>query len=195
MAMDPVGLESHAIDNIRFIRQTMEHSRSFTALPGIGGIAMGVSALLAAWLAARQITFQGWVTVWLLEAPLALAIGAAAAWRKTRLGSTPLLLGPARKFALSLCPPLLAGALLTAALYRAGAITVLPGVWLLLYGAGVVAAGSFSVRIVPVMGFCFMAFGALALLLPPHFGHWFMAGGFGGLHIVFGLIIARRYGG
>src|SRR5690606_9221534 len=99
-----------------------------------------------------------------------------------------------RKFALSFTPPIVAGAALTFALHVNGAPAVIPGTWLLLYGAAVATAGTFSVRIVPVMGLCFMALGVAALLSPVAWGDLWLAAGFGALHIGFGIAIARRHG-
>ena len=192
---DPPALHARAMDNLRFIRDTMERAGSFTAVPGWGGVLMGLTVLAAAPVAAAQATPAGWLAVWLAEAVIAVSISTAAIARKARTGGTSLFAAPARKFALSLSPPLVAGALLTVLLYRAGLADRLPGIWLLLYGTGVVAGGAFSVRIVPVMGLCFMLLGALALFGPVGWGNWCMAAGFGGLHVVFGTLIARRYGG
>jgi hypothetical protein len=137
----------------------------------------------------------GWLLVWSTEALLALAIGSFSVARKARAAGMPLLSGPGRKVALSLSPPLMAGAVLTGVLFGEGILQPLPGMWLLLFGAGIVAAGAYSVRIVPVMGLSFMLLGSIALLLPASWGDPLMALGFGGLHIVFGVLIARRYGG
>jgi hypothetical protein len=183
------------MDNLRFIRETMEQAGSFTAISGWGEVAIGVSALVAAWLAARQVDRAQWLVIWLAEACLSFGIALYAILRKARHSKQPLVSGPARKFALSFSPPILVGALLTAVLFEAGMTSLLPGVWLLLYGTGVVTAGTFSVRIVPVMGLCFMALGALALWVPPAWGNLSMAAGFGVLHIFFGTLIARRHGG
>jgi hypothetical protein len=188
-------LDEQAVENLRFIRETMERSTSFTAVPGKGGVAMGVSALVAAGLAARTTTPEMWLATWALEALVALAIGALAVSLKARAANLPLLSGAGRKFALNLSPPLFAGAFLTVALYRLGLVGLLPGVWLLLFGVGVVTAGAFSVRTVPTMGVCFMALGAAALFAPPAWGNALLALGFGGVQIVFGVLIARRHGG
>ena len=185
----------HAVENLRFIRETMERSASFTAVPGKGGMLMGLTALGAAAVAALQPSAHAWLAVWILEAAVALLIGALAIIRKASTANLPILSGPSRKFALSLAPPLLAGALLTLVFFRAGLMSAIPGMWLLLYGAGVIAGGSFSVRVVPVMGICFMAVGAAALFSPAAWGNYYLAAGFGGLHIIFGTIIARSYGG
>ena len=182
-------------DDLRFIRDTMERSAAFTAVSGWGHVLLGFTALAAAWLAARQISNFAWLRVWLAEGLLAAAIGLlSCTWKANRCG-LPLFSGPARKVALGLAPPLVAGAFLTFLLFRAGLQSALPPTWLLLYGAGIMTGGSFSVPVVPVMGLCFMLLGGLAVLGPVAWGDWFLAAGFGGLHIVFGLLIARRHGG
>lgn len=192
---EPARLDSHAINNLRFIRETMERATAFTDVPGLGGVAMGVSALIAAAIAARQSSYGAWLAVWLIEAVVAFAIGGFTMARKAGWTAASLRSGPGRKFALGFAPPILVGALLTAAIIRTGAGGLLPGVWLCLYGAAVVSGGAFSVRIVPLMGIGFLALGATAFFAPPAWSAWLLAAGFGGLHIVFGIVIARRYGG
>jgi hypothetical protein len=192
---ETVSLHHRAMDNLRFIRETMERAGSFTAVSGWGSIATGVTALVAAWLASLQSDPLAWLAVWSGEALLALGIGALAVFLKARAAGMPLLSGAARKLALSLAPPLAAGAVLTVVLFQEGHLGILPGMWLLLFGAGITAAGSYSVRIVPVMGLSFMLLGGATLLLPDQWGNALMGLGFGGLHIVFGLLIARRHGG
>jgi len=191
----PVNMGDHALAQLRFIRQTMEKSGAFTAVPGWGGFWMGVTALGAAWLAAQQRSEAGWFGVWVAEMGLAVTIGGLAIWRKTHHGDRSLFSAPGRRFFLSFAPPVAAGAVLSAVLYRQHLAGILPGLWLLLYGAGVMTAGAFSVRVVPLMGLCFMALGATALASPAEFGNTFLAAGFGGLHMGFGVWIARRYGG
>lgn len=192
---EPVALHDRAMDNLRFIRETMERAGPFTAVPGWGQVAMGLSALLAALVAAGQHTAAAWLAVWMAEGTLALVIGAAALVRKARAAGMPVRSGAGQKFVLNLFPSLVAGALLTAVLFRAGLIHVLPGTWLLLFGASVISAGAFSVRVVPVMGICFMILGTFALWAPMSWGNGLLAAGFGGLNVIFGVIIARRYGG
>jgi hypothetical protein len=190
-----VALEDRAADNLRFIRETMERAGSFTAVPGRGGIAIGLTAIAAAGIASHQPSTARWIFVWLAEAVLAMFLAVLTVARKAHAARMPLFSGPGRKFTLGFAPPMIVGALLTAALYRDGEIRMLPGMWLLLYGTAVVSGGSFSVRVVPMMGVCFIVLGAAALVSPASWGNGYMMGGFGGLQIVFGLIIARKYGG
>ena len=183
------------MEDLRFIRETMESAASFTAVPGWGGVTIGITALAAALVAVLRPQSWWWVGVWGIEALCAVAVGVSALFWKARKVQTSLFSRPGRKFALGLFPPMLAAAVLSIVLYRAGVFHLLPGVWLLLYGAGVMTAGTYSVRVVPMMGVCFMVAGMGALFCPLAWANWIMAAGFGGLHIVFGTIIARRYGG
>ena len=190
----PAELHAHAMDNLKYIRQTMERAGSFTAVPGKGGVLMGVVALLAARLSAGQTSAGGWLATWTAAAMIAMAIGILGAALKSRRFQMPLFSGPGRKFVAGFAPALLAGAVLTVVFYRAGISGFLPGVWLLLYGAAVLSGGSASVRIVPVMGACFMFVGTVALLLPG-WNDVLLPVGFGGLHLIFGTVIAVKYGG
>ena len=187
-------LDARAVDDLRFIRQTMERSAAFTAVPGWGMFAVGVSALPAAWLASHYAFDLRWLEIWVCEAVLAISLAIVAIQSKAARRGLPWTSGPGRKVALSLMPPVAAAALLTVPLFRANVGSVLPGTWMLLYGVGVLAGGEFSVSVIPIMGMSFMAAGAAALFLPA-MGNWAMALGFGGLHILFGILIARRYGG
>lgn len=190
----PPDLSAKAMENLRFIRETMESAGQFTAVPGWGGVAMGASALGAAFLAAQAGTAT-WLMVWLTEAVVGIVIAGTTMIAKARSSATPMASGQMRKFLLAFVPAILVGALLTIALHKEPDVNFLPGVWLLCYGAAITSAGAFSVRIVPVMGFCFMILGAVALRGPVAWGNPLLALGFGVLHIGFGLAIARRHGG
>ena len=192
---EPPALHTRAMDNLRYIRETMEGASAFTGVPGWGGVAMGLTALCTALIASFQPIGRLWLAIWIGEAIVSLSIAGWAVNRKVKRAAIPLLSKPGRKFALSFSPAMVAGLLLTIALYRAGLMGLLPGTWLLLYGAAVTNAGAFSVRIVPAMGLCFMLCGSAALFSPPGWANAYMAAGFGGLHILFGFVIARRHGG
>ena len=173
----------------------MERAGAFTGVPGWGGVWIGLSALATTGVAGVPRNDRRWLAIWLGDAVLATGIALVAIARKARASGTPIVVGPARRFALASLPPVVAGAVLTAVFVRSGLTTRLPGCWLLLYGAGLTTGGAFSVRIVPVMGLLFMALGAAAFAAPADWGHLFMAAGFGGFHVGFGFVIARRYGG
>jgi hypothetical protein len=192
---EPPALHDRAMDNLRFIRETMERASAFTAVPGWGQVAIGVTALFAALVASQQRAFAEWFAVWMVEAAVSACVAAWTMYRKAHASDTSLLSRPGRKLIINLAPPMVVGALLTVVFYRAGLAAQLPGLWLLLYGTGVVTGGAFSVRPVPVMGLCFMFLGAGALFLPAGWGDALLAAGFGLLHVIFGLHIARNYGG
>jgi hypothetical protein len=190
----PAALHERALADLQFIRRTMEGAAAFTTLSGAGLVAIGLSALGAGFLAGSS-PGPAWLRVWVAEAVLAIAVGVTGTVWKTRAARLPILAGPLRKFGLALAAPSLAGAVLTIALALQGSYVLLPGVWLLLYGSGLLAGGAFSIGLVPVMGGCFMALGVAASLLPLSIGPLAMVAGFGGLHIVFGVLVARGHGG
>lgn len=195
MTEEPILLQDRAMENLKFIRNTMERATAYTMVSGTGQILVGMTALIAAWAATAQTRIDTWIFVWLAEAVLSLLISSFMMMKKAQVAKLPLFNETGRKFLLSFTPAMMAGALLTAVFYQHQLLHLIPGAWLLLYGTGVIASGTYSVRIVPVMGFCFMLLGVLALTGPVGWGNALMAAGFGGLHIAFGVLIARKYGG
>jgi hypothetical protein len=195
----PEPIHAHALDNIRYIRDTMSRAGEFTAIPGWGGVLMGASALAAAGIAGAPDNSMRWIAIWFAEAVIAVTIALVGMTLKSRRSGTPLWTSssgaPAFRFALGYVPPLVAGIVLTPVFAMLDLMTRLPGCWLLLYGTAAATGGAYSVRVVPIMGLSFMALGTAAFAAPPEWGHWFMAAGFGGLHIIFGIVIARNYGG
>ena len=188
-------MHSHAMDNLRYIRETMERAGSFTAVPGWGGVTMGITAVAAAIVAAWQTSPKTWLATWLVEGAVAIAIGLIAMRQKARAAGVELWSVPARRFGFSFVPPVFAGAVLTFALWQAGLVNLIPCTWLMLYGTGVITGGAFSVRVIPLMGACFLGLGAATVFSPPGWNNLWLGLGFGGLHILFGAMIARKYGG
>ena len=192
-ATETPSLHGRALENLEFIRDTMERATSFTAVPGYGGMLMGATAIGAAIVASASNGLE-WVATWLVEALLAFLIGIFAMWQKAKSLEESLRNKPAKKFAMGFAPPLIMGVVLTGMLAINGLFRFMPAVWLGLYGTAVITGGAFSVRTVPIMGWCFVVLSAIAAVLPGY-GNLLMGIGFGGLHMVFGLIIGRKYGG
>ena len=189
------ALHERALDDLRFIRQTMEQASAFTAFSGRSLVVIGLTAIVAAAVSPGDPGSRSWLLIWIGEAALALAIAVTATLRKTVAAGESLWSGPALKFTFSVAPALVVGVLLTIALVGSALARLLPGLWLLVYGAGLVSGGAFSLRIVPVTGVAFMVVGAVALFAPPGWGNVLLAAGFGGLHVIFGVVVARKYGG
>ena len=194
MLHTPTRTPARVSEDLEFIRHTMERANRFNAVPGAGLVVMGGSALIAA--AAASIAPAGqWLTIWLVDATVAISVGLVMMYRKARLVSLSLDSPSGRAFVLSFVPPIAAGLVATVAFAAKGAGELLPGVWLILYGLAATTGGAFSVRAVSVMGGCFLLLGGAALLAPAGLGDLFMAAGFGALHVGFGLFIAHRNGG
>lgn len=193
--MPAVNIGDRALDNLEFIRETIARSTQFTAVPGYGGMLMGMTAVAAAYIANSQVYLRDSLMTWLFEAVLAFAIGLLAMWQKSKIGGQSLLSAPAKKFAMSFAPPLIVGVATVLGVWRYGDYYAMPAICMLGYGAAVVCGGAFSVRVVPIMGWCFIGMGIATFALPTGWGNAMMGASFGGLHIIFGAVIARRYGG
>jgi hypothetical protein len=191
----PEPLSGRAAENLRYIRQAMERGATFTSIPGIGGAMMGAVALVASGFAARQPAGDRWLMTWLIAATVAAVIGLAAMIRKANRAGAALTGANARRFALGMAAPFVAGAAITYELWVVRSFTAMPPAWLLLYGAGVLTGGIVSVPVVRVIGLCFMALGIAAILTPAEWGNAWLAIGFGGLQVGFGIYIARNHGG
>lgn len=193
MAIPTDEQHASAQETLAYIRRTMETATTWTAVSGWGLIVVGAVGLLATWLAwgGGQATD---LRLWIPAAVVSIGVAAAANARKARRLEVPLWTGAFRKVAWVMMPALAAGALLTYALAEGGVTHLLPGTWLALYGAGVTAGGTFSIRAIRWMGIAFLALGAIALVRP-EFGLLLLGLGFGGLHVLVGLDIVSQHGG
>ncbi|HEU4887558.1 MAG TPA: hypothetical protein VFV49_06710 [Thermoanaerobaculia bacterium] len=191
----PAPIRDHALSNLRYIREAMERASAFTSIPGWGGVAVGITAIVAAVLAGREGLSRTWMLIWLGEAVVAALIAGVTMVRKAARSDVSFRGAPARRFFISYFAPIVAGAVLTIFLARHGFHAALPATWLLLYGASFVSSGAYSIPVVPVMGVCFMLLGMAACFVPFAVANVLLGAGFGGLHVVFGWVIARRYGG
>jgi hypothetical protein len=192
---EPAPMHEHALSNLRYIREAMERATAFTSIPGWGGVAIGVTAIAAAIVAGQTILPATWLKIWLGEAVLAALIGGITMARKAARANVSFRSAAARRFFVSYFAPIIAAAVLTVSLAMHDVITALPAAWLLLYGTSFISSGTFSIRVVPVMGVCFMLLGILAGFVPFAIANVLLGIGFGGLHVVFGWVIATRYGG
>jgi hypothetical protein len=193
--VDPTPIDSGALENLRYIRSTIEAADTFTTVPGYGCIAMGVTALVAVGVESIPQLTPYWLGIWVAAAIVACATALWFMEQKARAQGLSLRRAVARRFFMTLAPAFVAGAILTAAL--AGSIDreLMTGMWLLLYGTGLAACGLFAIRAVSTAGLAFMALGTATLWLPPGSAHIVLALGFGGIHLALGANIVRHHGG
>ena len=211
--MEPTELQKEASAQLRYIRDTMARSSAFTDIPGWGIFIVGLIALVASWLTSGfrpAFWTVSWKDTWMLTAIVSAAVGVTMLVRKAKAAQHPVTHGPIRKFALGMLPAIVAAMVLTSAFtHRTGLDAYLSGqmlpadpmaahlhaLWLLLYGVAIVSSGMHSIRVVPLMGLCFMALGVVAFAFPDLPKTAMMTIGFGGLHLIFGYLIAKKYGG
>jgi hypothetical protein len=191
----PIDIKEQATENLRFIRGAVERAERVSSASGAGGMAMGGVALCAMALAAGMGSLQDQLLVWIGAAFIALGVGSVGSWLKARKNDLVLLGDPGRRFLLCLIPSLVVGAVLTVSLWPTDQVILLPGLWMMLYGCGVLAAGTYAAAPVMQMGGCFIAAGLFAHALPETWSNVLLGAVFGGLHLYFGYQVYRHHGG
>jgi hypothetical protein len=193
--IDPTPIGSSAAENLRYIRSTIEAAHTFTTVPGKGCIAMGLAALAAAGLESLPTFAPHWLPIWLTAAVVSCTVALFFMESKAREQGLSLRRSVAWRFFLTLAPAFVAGGILTVALMDEVGRDVIAGIWLLLYGVGIAACGVFSIPVVLIAGFAFMGLGTVTLAAPPSWTLAMLALGFGGVHLVLGVVIWKDYGG
>ena len=185
-----IPLDTHAAATLQYIRASMDAAVSLS-IPGSAGIAMGSVGLLAAVLAVAPAFRPYWFWIWIAAALIAASLGAFRMARQPASRGSLLSGTPVRRFMLGLFPGLFAGAVMTVVLRVTGNDQLLPASWLVLYGCALIAASAPTTRALGVLGACFVGLGLLTYALSPAWHMLALGAGFGGLHLVFGLL-ARR---
>ena len=188
-------VDHQAENQLRYIRDVMSRATTFTAVPGKGMVLMGIIAVAASVVALNSIGTNIWIVAWLGAVLVAPVIGFVALVRKARRTGTSLRSGVGQKFIVSFSSCMVVGLALSIGVWRVDQVALLPAIWMLMYGAGTVTGGALSIKVIPLMGTLFIVFGVGALFTSPFWGNVLMAVTFGGLHLIFGSIIARYYGG
>ncbi len=190
-ARNTVALDTHALGTLQYIRASID-AAGLLAVPGSAGIAMGAVGVLTALLVSLKPLAEHWLQIWLVAGLVAIAFGTALMVHQVLARGTALYRGPLRKFLMCLCPPLLVGAVLTWQLWLRADFTLIPGIWLLMYGCAVMAASTLTRRALAVMGALLAVLGVIALRVPVNFQNAVLGLGFGGLHLLFGILIGGR---
>jgi len=190
-----IEIRTTAEENLRFIRGAMERAQRTSSVSGASGIVIGLIALGSAAAAAGASTLSDQLLIWITAAIFAAVAGLLGTWLKARRLQEIILNDPGRRFLLCLLPMLATGALLTLALWQTPQQLLLPAFWMLLYGCGLTAAGTYAAKPILPMGICFLCIGLLAWLLAGRWSNLLLGAAFGGLHIIFGYQVYRHHGG
>lgn len=197
----PEALHERAEKNLQYIRELMESSTSFTGVSGIGYMLAGLSAFLATWVAALQDNSFAWLLVWMAELIVAGSLAIGFTVNKAQRQGESLWSSNGKKVLFAFSPPMAVGAVLTVSMTQLNNIELLPGIWLCVYGAAVMTAGAYSVAVLPLMGAIFLlaGTGAIFMISPgPQMlaiGNLYLGTAMGCLHLIFGYVIWKDYGG
>jgi hypothetical protein len=186
-----VSLDSHALATLRYIRSTINTAGS-VPVPGSAGLATGMIGLLAWILSSGALLRSYWLPVWIAAALIAAPTGGALVARQSARHGFTLLGTPVRNVLLCLLPCLFAGGVLTVVDLQLGNRHAIAGTWLLLYGCGLVSISAVTCRTIGYLGGCFTLLGCAAFFVPAEYHMGLLGAGFGGLHMLYGLLARRK---
>jgi hypothetical protein len=185
-----VALDTHAAATLQYIRSTMDAAVSLS-IPGSAGIAMGTVGVVAAAMSSAPALHGYWLPIWLSAAVIAATLSGLRMARQSSLQGFTLFGAPVRKLLLCLFPGLFAGAVMTGVLWESANSHAIPGSWLLLYGCALVSASATTTRMIGILGGLFVVLGLVGFALPDQWQMAALGAGFGGLHLLFGVLIGR----
>lgn len=203
------------LETLTEIRSLMERSTRFLSLSGLSGVAAGVIALLGAAMIyiylgimpfggeryLENITGNKWgmdyQTFLLLDGALvmifALLAGFYFTWRKSKKGNYPLFDATAKRLALNLALPLAAGGVFCLIiLLKHKMVGLVAPATLIFYGLTLLNASKYTYDDIRYLGISEIILGLIATWFIGY-GLLFWSIGFGILHIIYGLLMYRKY--
>ncbi|MFO1458176.1 MAG: hypothetical protein U1G08_02115 [Verrucomicrobiota bacterium] len=200
--------EREAAEQLQTIRLLMERAALYRR--ALGPTLVGIGALGAA---AGAFGVLGWagrddrqfVVFWVAVALLAVAFAGFRVRRQALRAAEPFWTPPTRRVLSAMTPPIVVALIGTvSSLLGLSPLRAEPlaGVWMILYGLGLHAAGHFTLRGIRLLGWAFVAAGLFTLLAKPGAGdlglrnaHFAMALTFGLGHLAAGawlLLVERK---
>ena len=191
-----------ARENLRVIRQTMERSTKYSTLSGISGVLVGlagIAGVVATWVLGPGAAIYHHplrlASIWIVTLFTAIGIDLICNKRRAARVGKHIVSSLGAHIVLAALPAFFAAGILTYFFFQHHLLIYLWGVWMLCYGLAICAVGLFSVRPATYLGSAFVIAGAATLLMPAVPYHLIMmAVTFGGFHILYGVLMARRHG-
>ena len=207
-------INSKSIEDIKTIRKIMEESSRFLSLSGLSGIFAGGFATAGALVAYFLIPGNGSVHYfeyfsslsaneimtlkWQLVADAAIVLILSVvfslyfSYKKTRGAGKNFWTPVSKRLLINLLIPLTTGGIFIIVLLVQNHIGLIVPGFLIFYGLALVNAGKFTYNEVFYLGILEITIGLVAAFLPD-LGLVFWILGFGILHIIYGLLMYRKY--
>ena len=205
--------DSKSLEDIKAIRKIMEESSRFLSLSGLSGVFIGITAIIGALVAyflipdgsirfdeylrnhsAEETYSLRWqlitdaALVLLLSMFLAFWFSIRKAKKEGKIFMTPI----SKRLLINLLIPLATGGVFAIVLLIQNQVGLIVPSFLIFYGLSLVNAGKFTFGEIFYLGILEIITG-LAAAFFPGWGLIFWIFGFGILHIIYGLVMYRKY--